>query len=344
MMDSDRQLDISIVKYLTKQFLCCTVMVKMNFMPLDGNMDYPFSLDIQKQILDSTINSDLIKQYPLKMSYQKAFLKLYMTKIEESGNEIHDDLYTAYCRLISLQDEESVHYRHFLIENGTLNCITLKESTNLISKGTTGLCSWQGAVVLSDWCAENIEQFHKKNILELGCGVGLTGMSIISVCSPKQYIFSDCHPTVLDMLCENVKLNFPLNKQHKLSNMCDKPLRLKLQLKYEQTDIQIIDLKWEDIDKYVTENFSQPDVIIAADILYESDSFDSLTLGLKHLLTSNNYAVFAATIRNEDTISQFLKHLGNHNLAFKECVAPKWTVLIQSINSPVRIFKIFRKI
>lgn len=36
--------------------------------------------------------------------------------------------------------------------------------------------------------------------------------------------------------------------------------------------------------------------------------------------------------------------LGNHNLAFEECIAPKWTVLIQSINSPVRILKIFRKI
>lgn len=92
--------------------------------------------------------------------------------------------------------------------------------------------------------------------------------------------------------------------------MCDTSLRLKLQLKYKQTDIQIIDLNWQDIDKYVTEDFSQPDIIIAADILYESDSFDSLTLGLKHLLTSSNYAVFAATIRNEDTISQFLEHLG----------------------------------
>ncbi|KAL6436796.1 hypothetical protein ACFW04_004892 [Cataglyphis niger] len=343
-MDSDTQRDISIVKYLTKQFLCCTAIIKMNFLLSDENKDYLFDLDIQKQVLDSTINSDLIKRYPIKTSYQKAFLKLFMAKIEESGNEIHDDLYTAYCRLISLQDEEPVHYRHFLIENGTLNCITLKESTNLISKGTTGLCSWQGAAVLSDWCAENIEQFHEKNILELGCGVGLTGMSVISICSPKQYIFSDCHPKVLDMLCKNVKLNFLLNKQHKLSNMSDTSLRLKLQLKYKQTDIQILDLKWQDIDKYITEGFSQPDIIIAADILYESDSFDSLTLGLKHLLTSNNYAIFAATVRNENTISQFLEHLGNHNLAFEECTSPKWTVSIQSINSPVRILKIFRKI
>lgn len=36
-----------------------------------------------------------------------------------------------------------MHYRHFLMESGALNHITLKESTNLISNGSTGLCSWQ---------------------------------------------------------------------------------------------------------------------------------------------------------------------------------------------------------
>lgn len=168
----------------------------------------------------------------------------------------------------------------------------------------------QGAVVLSQWCAENKEQFCGKNVLELGCGVGLTGMSVISVCSPKRYIFSDCHPTVLDMLCENVKLNFLSNERCKLLNTSETTSRLQLQLKYEQTDVHIIDLRWEDIDKYMTESSLLPDIIIAADILYESSSFGSLTSGLKRLLTLNNYAVFAATIRNEETISQFLEHLG----------------------------------
>lgn len=135
-------------------------------------------------------------------------------------------------------------------------------------------------------------------------------MSVISVCSPKQYVFSDCHPTVLGMLCENVKLNFLSNERCKLSNTSETTSKLKLQLNYEQVDVQVINLKWEDIGKYVSEGLLRPDVIIAADILYESNSFDSLTSGLKCLLTSNNYAIFAATIRNEDTISQFLEHLG----------------------------------
>lgn len=163
---------------------------------------------------------------------------------------------------------------------------------------------------MSEWCAENTEQFYGKNILELGCGVGLTGMNVISLCSPKQYVFSDYHPAVLDMLCENIKLNFPSSEQRELPSTFDATSRIKLQLKYQQSDVQVVELRWEDIDKYVTESLSQPDIIIAADILYESTSFASLALGLKHLIIKNNYAVFAATIRNEDTIAQFLKQLG----------------------------------
>ncbi|XP_077275759.1 protein-lysine N-methyltransferase EEF2KMT [Temnothorax americanus] len=342
-MDSDMNLDIDVVNHLTKQFLCCAALIKMDFTVLGALDNCGFDLDVQKQILDNTINNNLIKRYPIKTSYQKSFLKLLMQEIEEDGNEIHDDLYAAYCRLISLPDEESVHYRHFLVENGTLSCITLKESINLISEGTTGLCSWQGAVVLSQWCAENKGQFFGKNVLELGCGVGLTGMSVISVCSPKQYVFSDCHPTVLGMLCENVKLNFLLNERCKLLKTSETS-RLKLQLKYEQIDIQVIDLKWEDTDKYISEGSSQPDIIIAADILYENNSFGSLTSGLRHFLTSSNFAIIAAIIRNEDTISQFLELLGNYDLASEECSLLKWTMpTIQSIDAPVRILKIFQK-
>jgi len=169
-------------------------------------------------------------------------------------------------------------------------------------------------------------------------------MSVVGTCSPKQYIFSDCHPTVLDMLCENVKFNFLSNGRCELLNMSETTSRLQLQLKYEGTDVQVIDLRWEDIDGYMTEGSTQPDIIIAADILYESNSFGSLASGLKRLLTSNNYAVLAATIRNEDTVAQFMEHLGNYNLVFEECGSPKWTMSIQSIDAPVRILKIFQKI
>lgn len=68
---------------------------------LEEYKTYDLKLNIQKQILDNTINNDLIKRYPIKTSYQKAFLKLFMQKV-----------YLKYqmCNLFSqrLEDIESL--------------------------------------------------------------------------------------------------------------------------------------------------------------------------------------------------------------------------------------------
>lgn len=46
-----------------------------------------------------------------------------------------------------------------------------------------------------------------RTVLELGSGVGLTGITICRSCSPSRFIFSDCHPNVLQRLRNNVRLN-----------------------------------------------------------------------------------------------------------------------------------------
>ena len=46
-----------------------------------------------------------------------------------------------------------------------------------------------------------------RNILELGCGTGLTGLVICSTSSPCRYIFTDCHERVLETLQCNLELN-----------------------------------------------------------------------------------------------------------------------------------------
>lgn len=289
-------------------------------------------------ILDETVNCDLIKKYPIKKSYQRAFLKWFMNKIEENDQEIYDGIYAAYCDLISLTlSDESVHYRHFLMGN---DCISIKESTNIISDGTTGLISWQGAIELAEWCTENEIALSGKIVLELGCGVGLTGLSVIKRCSPKKYIFTDCHRTVLDTVSENVQLNLPNNTR---IVSCDG--RLRLQLKYNCTDVQVMDLKWEDVDEYVKEKWDVPDIIIGADILYDTDSFCTLISALKTFFfaSDSGHAIIAATIRNVDTISQFLHELEEHNLCFEECTIPGETIQTQVTNSPIRILKIFRR-
>lgn len=60
--------------------------------------------------------------------------------MEEQGAEIHDCVYGAFGRLVALADSSEC-FKHYLIEEDKI--ITLKENPNIISGGTTGLCSWQ---------------------------------------------------------------------------------------------------------------------------------------------------------------------------------------------------------
>lgn len=111
------------------------------------------------------------------------------------------------------------------------------------------------------------------------------------------------------MLSENVKLNLLHNK--KIIKSPTRRDRLKLEVKYNCTNVKVMELKWEDIDRYINEDWIIPNIIIGSDILYDVDSFPALVSGLKIFLSfDNTYAIIAATIRNADTLLQFLQQLG----------------------------------
>lgn len=48
-----------------------------------------------------------------------------------------------------------------------------------------------------------------KNILELGSGVGFTGIAIAKMCKIHSYLLTDCHHEVLSTICNNIEINFP---------------------------------------------------------------------------------------------------------------------------------------
>ncbi|XP_033319904.1 putative protein N-methyltransferase FAM86B1 isoform X2 [Bombus bifarius] len=312
-MDNKMNCNSFNVDSLIKHFLNCTPINTIDILNSEENINCLVHSKKQQEILERTVNSDLIKKYPIKRSYQRAFLKWLMKKIEDEGGEIYDED----------------------------NCISIKESTSIISEGTTGLCSWQGAIELSKWCLGNKEKFFGKVILELGCGVGLTGLSIIKTCFPKQYIFTDCHKIVLEMAFENIQLNLVCNERKIESAL--KYDRFKSQLRCNYTDVKIEELRWEDINKYVNEQWVLPDIIIGADILYDTDSFLGLVTGLKGFLSyPNRCAIIAVTVRNKDTVLRFLHQLAYYDLLFKKYI-PRQTVHQKSASEPVKILKIYHR-
>lgn len=140
---------------------------------------------------------------------------------EENCIEIADELYEAYGDVCGKAEHlDNKCFKTYVLPCGAL--LTLEETQQFISKGTTGLSSWMAGEYLAEWALENPSTFQDRCIIELGCGTGLTGLSICSMSSPSQYIFSDCHNEVFKALKCNLELNgFVMSQTDKESLYCD---------------------------------------------------------------------------------------------------------------------------
>ncbi|XP_072044335.1 protein-lysine N-methyltransferase EEF2KMT-like isoform X2 [Amphiura filiformis] len=153
-----------------------------------------------------TVLSPIAKTYPPSIAYQKMFLKTLLKKLDALSIESCDVLYEEYTKLMTVPDSADENcYRTYTLPNNEQ--VTLKESTKLISHGTTGLQTWPAALCLAEWAMQNKHLLDAKKIVELGCGLGLTGLIICKTCTPTQYVFTDYHQQVLRTLQENLVIN-----------------------------------------------------------------------------------------------------------------------------------------
>lgn len=266
------------------------------------------SLENQELLLENTVNHNLIITYPLKISYQKTFLKIVLDQLVKQNAVVEDGIYEAYGRLVALNDL-NCYYKHFELNKREI--VTLIEKSAFISEGTTGLSTWevsccyfslllgklkksfflhiQASLVLAEWCIQNKTIFHNKSVLELGAGVGLTGITVNLKCQPSRVFLTDCHDTVLATLEKNARLNF---------NNYD-----------ETANITVLNLPWEVINPERCNNLlGKIDVIIASDVVYDSQLFHPLADAIKCLLVycGTQEAYLACTVRNSSTLDGFL--------------------------------------
>lgn len=137
---------------------------------------------------------------------------------------------------------------------------------------------------------------------------------VVRTSTPKEYIFSDSHPAVIAMLNKNILLNCPSDNDQSLSNCSKINDGIELELDFNGVKIRAMRLAWEEInedDLIEAKRILDPDVVLAADVIYDESCFKSLTTALEYLLRRNRaYAVIAYTVRNEDTVARFTQILG----------------------------------
>ncbi|KAJ8976881.1 hypothetical protein NQ317_008074 [Molorchus minor] len=268
---------------VAKQFLCGVPIKDFDWNDIFKELFY----DLQEDLFSKTINSDLVLKYPIQISYQKAFLKHLIESLEKQDSEVHDNLYSAYGRLVALPSNYEHYFKHYSIKKSG-KVVSLRENVNLISDGTTGLRTWQASLALSEWALQKDTDLKNKVILELGSGIGLTGLTIAMECSPSCFYFSDCHPSVLKALCDNVKLNIknvsPTYKSHDVDildeTIHDRCLYCNRNI---QPKIFILNILWEQIDEIECRKLGKINTVIASDVVYDTELFPPLIGAIKAL-------------------------------------------------------------
>lgn len=332
-MDLNNSQENQLFKTIQKSFFLLEPLDKLLVDLICLNKDFN-----QEKLILLTMQHHAVIKYPMKTDYAIRFLKMVIGLLESNGIEVLEKIYYEYFNVLNSSENKKYYYRHFMINHDI--CV-IKCTYNLISRGTTGLCIWEGAMVLSEWCLQNKSILKNKVVLELGCGVGLAGLVAIKNCNCKQYIFSDCNYKVLDILQQNVQLNLEDHEilcssqdcseiSHAFNELVCKISEINIPgdkskhkerevitkessnntFSFQDTLIAIKNLSFEEISQDHSKDILC-DIVLASDVIYDTDLFPSLKNALVHIFKENEncLAIFACKVRNLDTYKSFLSVL-----------------------------------
>ncbi|XP_063077521.1 protein-lysine N-methyltransferase EEF2KMT [Engraulis encrasicolus] len=298
-------------------------MCRLNTLPwklLETELKQGRSSELIVDILNQTCLHKVCVQHPPSVKYRRLFLQELIKMHESTTAEPLDELYDALSEVLCL-GKESIFYKSYFLPSG--DTVSLTESQAVISEGTTGLVTWEAAMYLTEWALENPHLFSGTTLLELGSGVGLTGIALCRHCKPKKYVFSDFHPSVLQKLEANVELNSQ-----------DLP----------DVAVSVEELDWENVSEGRLRDIGA-DTVIAADVVYDPDIVDCLVSLLSRILRSSKDSsqpnvYIASTIRNPETYSFFKKKLTGAGVTHSIITGPTSEIFPYNRLSSIELIKL----
>ncbi|KAM6196953.1 protein-lysine N-methyltransferase EEF2KMT [Sarcoramphus papa] len=326
-----------------RRFLAARQLRSFPWLELEQNLRTAPDSSLLVDILHKTILHPLCVKYPPSTKYRRCFLTELIKKHESTAAEPLDELYDTLADI--LNEEESTRcYKNYLLPTG--ECVTLSENVAIISGGTTGLVTWDAALHLAEWAIENSAVFSNRTVLELGSGIGFTGIAICKTCDPKTYIFSDCHPCVLKQLTENIRLNgFVLEPERTQHIQTESQGQEAEATNYQKPKLIVAELDWGSVTEKQLLDL-QPDVVIAADVVYDPEIILALIGMLQKLSTFRAdrkppEVYIAFTIRNPDTYRLFQAELDKAGIRWQIIPARSNSIFLYDVQPNVTILQLF---
>lgn len=265
------------------------------------------SLESQQRFLDYVLRNPISTRFPPSPKYTSRILKLVLdflgSKFEvlEELMEIYFDLSTAKPASDGLI-RDLVYKSWLLARNGDKEeFVTIRMASQL---DTVGLTSWQAGYMLAEYIAANTERFKDKKCLELGSGVGLTGIVLAKLTQTAEICLTDYTTEILSNMRTNCEIN-------------DLP------------NLDVRQLDWEEFNEANSDPSGLvpflPDIIMAADCVYDIGLIQKLCVVLRWYLSrsksTQSTAIIATTLRNPKTFQFFMDELKANSLHHEDITA-----------------------
>lgn len=186
--------------------------------------------------------------------------------------------------------------------------INLNEQTLFKANGEEGLHLWESSILFSRYINKNKSLFDNKEVIELGSGCGLLGMTCLMYTSCNHLVFSDYQESVLNNLLNNIKLN-KFNHNHKNNTYQAQTEDIHCLACYPGR-YSILKLDWRDYNKYKFESY---DCIVGSELIYSGGHIEELAKLIRNLLKIDGTAYITMPEKRSMTTA-FLKYLEENEL------------------------------
>ncbi|KAG0256389.1 Protein fam86a [Mortierella polycephala] len=248
--------------------------------------------EMQQAILDQILHDPTLKRYPPSLTYQHSFAKKLISMIEIEGtHEISGELLELFTELLMTAPKRPEQggpplkpcFKSYCLDRACSKIVTVMEEQTTISSGTTGLRTWEASFWLAEYLIAHPEILAKKNVVDIGCGVGFLGIACAFL-GAKKVVLTDGNTDVLAMARQNIGYN-----------VVPCPTTASL-LDWENfTQEQIVALKAE--------------VLILSDLTYDPTNIVPLVNVLKAILVKGVSAYMSSAIRNPQTFVDFFARI-----------------------------------
>ncbi|KAJ9452881.1 hypothetical protein DIPPA_31407 [Diplonema papillatum] len=264
--------------------------------------------DVQDAFVADVLDEPVVHAHPPLPKYSWNLCKQAIRGIESEGAAVADELIARFLAWqpkteTSLTAGRDLEVSCSSFEVGGTPC-TVRVWPAF---SQVGLALWPAGFVVAEWIMQHAGELKGANIVELGSGVGLSGIVAARCASPGRVVMTDYLETVNNNALASIALSGLAGKVE---------VELLDWTAVERGEQKVLDL----IESFKTT------CLLAADVVYDRTVIPALACTMRAFVSRSpalKRIVFAVTHRNEETFQLLREELRDNGLVLRESDMPK---------------------